>query len=540
MLLVLLTLGLLLAATSGLLIYLLSAFPFDGLYGQDSYAYYYQARELWDGIWGTPPPDWPFVSEGLYHWPVGYHLHIMAGFLLTGESPTGGRLITLIMAALVPVLVAILTQAVWRKATQLQAVTAGVIAGIVMLLTGVYSRASLTLMADVPSIFWTTLGACCLLRAWPIDGSTREMDRRRIAWAISCGAALGISILGRYISALLVVPMILYIISWYWKRRRKSTGGLARKRFILPGIALLSGICALVPQLIYTLSQTVRPVDTSGAIIWQLGNFLRTTLSGPDGTATFMHPMAGFYFADPLFQVSAGFLSPLYLPALGLGIVALIRARSWGPLLLLAGWWLIPATFFSGGLYQAHRFIIMYLPPLAILIGIGAATALGSLVTAARTPRRPAGVILVLVNIALLASLAAGSIQSWRSTYRQAAELASIKAGELNIVEAAQRAVASERIPGQLKPKAVVFGISAALYHYTGWKILDIYNHGQEEIETFLAGDAPRLVVIPETSMATQWAGTPSGERWRWLRSHYNLIERESAGEYEIYLVEVR
>ncbi len=87
----LLPLGLLLVAASGLFIFLLSAFPFDGLYGQDSYAYYYQARELWDGLWGTPPPDWPFVSEGLYHWPVGYHLHIMAGFLLTGESPHRGQ-----------------------------------------------------------------------------------------------------------------------------------------------------------------------------------------------------------------------------------------------------------------------------------------------------------------------------------------------------------------------------------------------------------------------------------------------------------------
>ncbi len=142
--------------------------------------------------------------------------------------------------------------------------------------------------------------------------------------------------------------------------------------------------------------------------------------------------------------------------------------------------------------------------------------------------------------MALLASLAAGSVQSWRSTYRQASELTSIKGGELNIVEAAQQALIGEHIPGLLKPKAVVFGISAALYHYTGWQILDIYNHGQKEIETFLAGDAPRLAVIPEISMATQWAGTPSGERWQWLRSHYNLIERGSAGDYKIYLVEAR
>ncbi len=73
--------GLLLVTSVGLFAYLLARFPFDGLTGQDSYAYYYQARELWDGFWGLPVPQWPFVGEGLYHWPVGYHLHLMLGAL---------------------------------------------------------------------------------------------------------------------------------------------------------------------------------------------------------------------------------------------------------------------------------------------------------------------------------------------------------------------------------------------------------------------------------------------------------------------------
>src|SRR5438105_6008599 len=82
--------------------YLLTRFHYDGLYGQDSYAYYYQARALLRELTGLAPEPWqPFTADNLYHWPVGYHLHIMAGLLL-GAGPGGGRAITLAMAVGAP------------------------------------------------------------------------------------------------------------------------------------------------------------------------------------------------------------------------------------------------------------------------------------------------------------------------------------------------------------------------------------------------------------------------------------------------------
>jgi hypothetical protein len=45
--------------------YLLARYPFDGLYGQDSYAYYWQAVEIWNGLAGRPAPAWPFAGQGL-------------------------------------------------------------------------------------------------------------------------------------------------------------------------------------------------------------------------------------------------------------------------------------------------------------------------------------------------------------------------------------------------------------------------------------------------------------------------------------------
>ncbi len=147
------------------------------------------------------------------------------------------------------------------------------------------------------------------------------------------------------------------------------------------------------------LESGVRSIDSSGSVVWSLGNFLRATLSGPDGTSTYAHPTAWFYFLDLLYDVSVGFLSPFYLPALALGFISLIRRRDWAITALLVSWWLVPPLFFSGGLYQAHRFVIMYLPPLAAIIGMGVAMAASSLVALLRLRRTPAFVLLLLIVI---------------------------------------------------------------------------------------------------------------------------------------------
>src|SRR4051794_28929226 len=66
---------------AALFYYLLARYPYDGLYGQDSYAYYYQAKALLGDTTGQVPQPWPLYSASqLYHWPVGYHLHIILGF----------------------------------------------------------------------------------------------------------------------------------------------------------------------------------------------------------------------------------------------------------------------------------------------------------------------------------------------------------------------------------------------------------------------------------------------------------------------------
>src|SRR5437773_10993202 len=94
----------LLGAGGAFVAYLLARFPYDGLYGQDSYAYYYQALAFWQELTGQASfPGQPFTTSGLYHWPIGYHLHLLLGFLIAGVRPAGGRALTLGMTVATPV-----------------------------------------------------------------------------------------------------------------------------------------------------------------------------------------------------------------------------------------------------------------------------------------------------------------------------------------------------------------------------------------------------------------------------------------------------
>jgi len=56
------------------------AWPFDGLYGQDAFAYFRYARALWPWLLsGAPLPT--------YYWPAGYPLLVALVLPLFGGSP---------------------------------------------------------------------------------------------------------------------------------------------------------------------------------------------------------------------------------------------------------------------------------------------------------------------------------------------------------------------------------------------------------------------------------------------------------------------
>jgi hypothetical protein len=138
---------------------------------------------------------------------------------------------------------------------------------------------------------------------------------------------------------------------------------------------------------------------------------------------------------------------------------------------------------------------------------------------------------------ALLLVLAClGAYQGWQSVREWVGIHAAFKAEEQRVVSLARSAVG----PGSasIQPRVVSFGITSALSHYTHWPARDFYIYDEAAIESFFEASGPRLVVLPEESMYTQWRDTPSGKRWLWMREHYVLTKVGESGVYTIYLVD--
>ncbi len=521
---------LLLLASTLWFAYLLVRFPFDGLYGQDSYAYYYQALEIWHKMSGASVPQWPFAGLGLYHWPVGYHLQVIAGFLLSGEIPAGGRFITVMMADTVPVLVFLLAMKVLPLVNSAQKALAGLVSGLVVLFAGVFGQTSLALMSDVPSLFWSLLSALALVHTLP-PPNRGTVPKSRWRWILLGGFALGMAVLLRYASILLALPILLYALFWVRDQRNLQKP----QHLTTPVLLAALGFCvALAPQLYYLMWQGVNVGYANPLSGWDVANFWRNRLqTGADGIIVFDQPMIAFYALQPLWNAGSGFLSPFYLPLLLVGAWYLLRQACTEVIALLFSWWLLPVIFFSGTAYQAQRFVLFYLTPLALLVGMGVVCLCYGLrrgkFRAQRCPVRPLPAVLV----ALLFS--AGLVQGGSSSRSLVVAQATAKAGELNTVELVRQASSGDR-----QPRIVAFGLSAALYHYTRWPVIDIYDNDKEAIATFLADSPNRIVVVPEASLARQWANTPVGARWLWLRSQYLLEKVGEAAGYSVYRAQVR
>lgn len=527
--------ALLVGLSAALFAYLLARFPYNGLYGQDAYAYYYQAEALWHEVTGQPqPPYAQFTASGLF-WPVGYHLHLFPSFLL--GWPEAGRVLTLALAALTPAVVYLLAGAVWHTGGAMPRVVAGLVAGAVLLLTGTYVRTGLSLMSDVPAVFWGTLGVYFSLRAWPPGGGPAAR-RSEWRWGLAAGAALGVAVLVRYSSALLLPALVAYLAAQGYMQRRESRSPQEepppawwRSSFAW---AVMGLAVALLPQVAYLLAHEPGPALRG----WSPGNIFSNTVTGSDGTASFSMPMIGFYLLSTLASVGGGFLSPFCLPALLAGVWILVREANISATILLSVWWFIGILAYSGTMYQTHRFALTYMPALAVLIGIGAGAAFAQLQIGARARRErriDGQVVRGLMPALLLVGLGVGLWQGERSAEQWVATHAEFNAQEQRVVALAREAAAASEQAGT--PRVVCFGFSAPLYHYTHWPILDFFAHEEADIESFLAAPGPHLLVLPEESMSTQWAGTPPGARWEWIKRTYRLTKQGQAGAFTVYAI---
>src|SRR5215212_11979181 len=167
-----------------------TAWPFDGLYGQDAFAYFRYARALWPWLLrGEPLP--------IYYWPAGYPLLVALALPLFGGSSAAGQAVSIASIAVAAGCTFLLCRELLPDAPGGR--LAAWVAGLALALCGDALRAGLVTMSDA-----LALAGC----AAAMLALARYRRTRQEHWLMLAAVALGWATITRWVCGLLAVPLL--------------------------------------------------------------------------------------------------------------------------------------------------------------------------------------------------------------------------------------------------------------------------------------------------------------------------------------------
>lgn len=459
---------------------MLAAQPFDGLYGQDSYAYYDFAGELGSALLNgrAPPP---------FFWGLGWPAALAATFSVFGQSPAVAQGLAIGMGVLLAPLmygVARLLQPSW---------TAALIASLLMLVGGQALQSSLVVMADVPALFWVLCASCALLL---------YRRSKRAGWLIAGALAFTLAVCTRWIYGWLALPFLF----WLWRATPKP------KHMIF---AVLAALIVALPQVAHRISSPFPLINADWVAGWSLAHTFQREFTTAEGTL--QHPLTNAAFYAQV--VTSEWYFPIWLlPFTVLGIFALRRGAV--PLLL---WVLLPYVFLIGIPNQNLRYLLIMVPPLCLFNGVGLA-ALPHLIK--RVQSRPA-LQYALVSLSLVVALSVMTASAVRGT---AAFITRQEEGKLTARWAAD----------QIEVGAFVyaFNVTLALQHTPPCSPANVRELYYETVSTLAMGaQAGDYVFVNVWELQNQWQHTPLGDTFAYLVEARGLTRLGRHGNYTLFRI---
>lgn len=500
-------------AVVGILVIALTGF--DGLYGQDAYAYWeYATGPLLESLKAFEPPP-PFF------WPPGYPLLVALGAWLFGASPLVGQAVSLLAGMAVPVLTVLLAREVWRRDDRVWPVA--LTAGVLMAVLGQLWQSSVVVMADTTGIAAALLGAWAAARyarspapdaagADPEGQSLlRGWDRPGHAgWLVLAAAAMAFAILTRWAYALVAVPVAAYALVALRRRRLRTAAvhaGLAAAAALLVLAPLLPGVLGFL-----TGGEGDAFAGNLEVYSWNPIRAIQREFDTVDGRLSYAWPN-GLYYA--LVPFHWAYFTPLMAPFVAWGGVRVIRSRQPGPLLLCLAWPLMVYAFHAGAPWQNLRFGLAMAPPVAILAAIG-----GEGLALLGRPGRNAALALGVPAILLVAW------GGWRHTEH----IVSLKASNVETVRWVE-----ERIPSDAR--LAVFGLTSTFRHESDLEVHEIFVATPDSLARWTEGEAPLYLLLDVPSVQTQWQGRSPDENRVWLRENRGFREVGTHGGFTLFRV---
>lgn len=474
---------------------------FDGLYGQDSFAYFHYATGTFrEHLLHLP---WP-----AFFWPPGYPLLVALVSGVVGVVPLAGQLVSIGAGATVAGFTALLASElvvrdrteIWRTGRAWFAVP--LVAGLIVAVTGQLLQSSIVVMSDTLGLAAATAGA------WAVARYRRTGEAR---WLALSAGAFAWAIITRWVYGLVALPFAGWALVLLARSPRRSAllhgAGAAGVAALILGPTLVPAIAGLIADGNAPFAGDVQVYS------WSPLNAVRHVFTTPDGRLTYTIPNGLYYGIAP---GSWWYFGPLLAALILPGLWAVLGRRVAPATRILIAWAGAVYLFHAGAAWQNPRFALAYLPPLAILAAVGFAQILasgGSSIRRAATVWLISGLALAVVGSAVLTDRFIERKQNDLATVRWAERLAPAHA------------------------QLLTFGLTATFQQYSQVPTVDLSEISSSKVAQLLADGRPTLVLLDVAGIEQQWNGLPPWTNYRALRDGPGLMPLGARGRYTLFAV---
>ncbi len=479
---------------------------FDGLYGQDAFAYYdYAIGPLRQSLLSLRLPP-------AFFWPPGYPLLVALVSFVTGITPWAGQVVSLGAGLLVPVFTALLAREVWSEDSDGWGLP--LFAGALAALVGQLWQSSTVVMADTAGLAAATAGVWALARYGRKAGG---------GWLVLAATLVAYAVLTRWAYALVAIVCVAYIL-WLTVRRP------FRVKWRDVALAAAAVSLVLAPVWLPALqgaddAASQRPAFAGNLVVysWHPLNAFRRHFVTADGLLSYRMANGLWYALAPGHRY---YFTPLLAWFLLPGFWAVLHRRASGPIVLLLGWIAAIFVFHAGAPWQNFRFNLAHLPPLAIVVAIGVQTVAGWLrrVFAEGAQQQAASGLVVVVVAAGMAWMAAGGwILTSSFITRKSADLATVA-----------------WVERQTGPDArlLTFNLTSTFRHYGHLETYELFGLEPPDVAGLLDDGEAVYLLIDVVEVEGQWRGRSPSLTYHWLREQAGLDEVGRDRAYTLFRVD--
>lgn len=474
---------------------------FDGLYGQDPFAYYeYAVGPLRTRLVhaGLPPP---------FFWPPGYPLLVAFASLVIGPVPAAAQFVSILAGAAVPPLTMWLCHELLtddsRSARRLVPETAAV-AGLLAACCGQLSQWSVMIMADTTGLATATFGAASI---------ARYLRTGRLRWLTAAAAGLAWAVLSRWAFAAVALPCAAAALARLTRTPPRVRLWHAAVGAVVAALVLLPVWQPLIAHLAGRAAPNAPFIGDLQVIGWNPLNMFKRSWVDIDGFVQFRLVNGVYYLTAPGRWF---YFTPLLALFILPGIVSAARGLAGGPMLVLLGWPFMLFAVLTGMANQNPRFALAALPPLAILLAVGLTTTAAVL----RPRGRMALTIVFLIGLVWMVSGGVRLTQAFVD--RKNDHLATIQWTEAHVPADA---------------RLFTFALTHTFKYYSRIETRDVVEITPGDLARRIVDPRPTFLLLDVEALESQWRGRPAYENYRTLQDKPGVVEVGRRGTFTLFRV---